>query len=221
MCYSGKQGSLELVYADFYFSKKSTEKCIFARITMILPITIYGDPVLKKKGVEIGIDYPNLKPLIANMLQTMYGANGVGLAAPQVGLSIRLFIVDTQQLEERKKKDSNFSGIKKAFINPEILEQSGDEWKYEEGCLSIPGIREDVARQAKIRIRYYDEDFNEHIEEYDDINARVIQHEYDHIEGILFTDRLGALKRKMILPKLNKLLKGITDTDYKVKIYKK
>lgn len=221
MLYPGKGCSLESVYEDFYFSKKSLEKCIFARITMILPITIYGDPVLKKKGVEINSDYTDLKPLIANMFQTMYGANGVGLAAPQVGLSIRMFIVDTQQLEERKKKESNFTGIKKAFINPEILEQSGDEWKYEEGCLSIPGIREDVARQAKIRIHYYDEDFNEHIEEYDDINARVIQHEYDHIDGILFTDRLGALKRKMILPKLNKLLKGITDTDYKVKIYKK
>ncbi len=221
MFYPGKGGCLESVYEDFYFSKKSLEKCIFARITMILPITIYGDPVLKKKGEEISPEYPNINELVSNMFQTMYGANGVGLAAPQVGLSIRLFIVDTRQLEERKKKDSNFSGIKKAFINPVILEQSGDEWKYEEGCLSIPGIREDVARQAKIRIRYYDEDFNEHIEEYDDINARVIQHEYDHIEGILFTDRLGALKRKMILPKLNKLLKGITDTDYKVKIYKK
>ncbi|MEZ5054449.1 MAG: peptide deformylase [Chitinophagales bacterium] len=186
---------------------------------MILPVTLYGDPVLKRKADEILASYTDLQNIIKNMWQTMYNASGVGIAAPQVGLSIRLFVVDTIQLNEKKK--SNFQGIKKVFINPTILSETGDEWKYEEGCLSIPGIREDVFRNQTIKIHYFDENFNEFTEEYDDINARVIQHEYDHIEGILFTDKLKPLKRKLLLPKLNKIARGEVDVDYRVKAYKK
>lgn len=186
---------------------------------MILPVTLYGDPVLKRKADEISASYTDLQSIIKNMWQTMYNASGVGIAAPQVGLSIRLFVVDTIQLNEKKK--SNFQGIKKVFINPTILSETGDEWKYEEGCLSIPGIREDVFRNQTIKIHYFDEKFNEITEEYDDINARVIQHEYDHIEGVLFTDKLKPLKRKLLLPKLNKIARGEVDVDYRVKAYKK
>ena len=186
---------------------------------MLLPITLYGDPVLKKQAEEISVEYPELQALIKNMWQTMYVASGVGIAAPQVGLSIRLFVVDTVQLADKKK--SNFQGIKKVFINPTIEEETGDEWKYEEGCLSIPGIREDVFRQSTIKIHYYDENFNEFNETYDDINARVIQHEYDHIEGVLFTDKLKPLKKKLLISKLNKISRGEVDVDYRVKVYKK
>ena len=187
--------------------------------SMILPITLYGDPVLKKRAEDISAEYPNLNDLVKNMWQTMYAASGVGLAAPQVGLSIRLFVVDTQQLAEKRKKE--FTGIKKAFINPTIISENGEEWKYEEGCLSIPGIREDVFRQPVVKIHYFDEQFNEFTEEYDDITARVIQHEYDHIEGVLFTDKLKPLKRKLLLPKLTKIARGEVDIDYRVKVYKK
>lgn len=186
---------------------------------MILPVTLYGDPVLKKRAEDISADYPSMQELIKNMWQTMYAASGIGLAAPQVGLSIRLFVVDTQQLAE--KRDENFKGIKKVFINPQILEETGEEWKYEEGCLSIPGIREDVFRQPKLTIRYLDETFNELTESFDELNARVIQHEYDHIEGILFTDKLKPLKRKLLIPRLNKIARGEVDVDYRVKAYKK
>jgi peptide deformylase len=188
---------------------------------MILPVILYGDPVLKKRAEEIPADYPGLQETIKNMWQTMYGASGIGLAAPQVGLPIRIFVVDTMQLSEKRKKEPN-EGIKKVFINPTIIEEEGEEWKYEEGCLSIPGIREDVFRQPKIKIHYFDENFNEFTEEYDEVNARVIQHEYDHIEGILFTDKLKPLKRKLLLPKLNKIMRGeVQDIDYRVKAYKK
>jgi peptide deformylase len=186
---------------------------------MILPITLYGDPVLKKRAENITVEYPNLQDVIKNMWQTMYVASGVGLAAPQVSLSIRLFVVDTVQLKDKKKRE--FNGVKKVFINPTILTETGDEWKYEEGCLSSPGIREDVFRNETIRIHYFDENFNEFTEEYDSINARVIQHEYDHIEGILFTDKLKPLKRKLLIGKLARIAKGDVDTDYRVKAYKK
>ncbi|MFN8296451.1 MAG: peptide deformylase [Chitinophagales bacterium] len=186
---------------------------------MLLPVTLYGDPILKKRAEDISADYPNLQDIIKNMWQTMYVASGVGLAAPQVGLSIRLFVVDTAQLAEKRKKE--FKGIKKVFINPTILNEEGEEWKYEEGCLSIPAIREDVFRKPTIKIRYQDENFNEFTEEFDEINARVIQHEYDHIEGILFVDKLKPLKRKLLLPKLNKIMRGEVDVDYRVKAYKK
>ena len=186
---------------------------------MLLPVTLYGDPILKKRAEDISSDYPNLQDIIKNMWQTMYVASGVGLAAPQVGLSIRLLVVDTAQLAEKRKKE--FKGIKKVFINPTILNEEGEEWKYEEGCLSIPAIREDVFRKPTIKIRYFDENFNEFTEEFDEINARVIQHEYDHIEGILFVDKLKPLKRKLLLPKLNKIMRGEVDVDYRVKAYKK
>ncbi len=187
---------------------------------MILPVVLYGDPVLKKRAEDIVADYPGLQDTIKNMWQTMYGASGVGLAAPQVGLPIRLFVVDTIQLAEKGRKTDG--DIKKVFINPVILSEEGEEWKYEEGCLSIPGIREDVYRQQKIKVRYLDEDFTEHTEEFQGINARVIQHEYDHIEGILFTDKLKPLKKKLLLPKLNKIMRGeVSDIDYRVRAYKK
>ena len=182
---------------------------------MILPIIGFGDSVLRQKCSPIDKDYPNLSVLIDNMWQTMYKSEGVGLAAPQVGLKIRLFIVDTVPFANRRKKD--FKGIKKVFINAEIIEQNGDLWGYEEGCLSIPGIRETVMRKPTISIKYFDENFTEHTDTFDDINARVIQHEYDHIEGILFIDHLSTLKKKLIQPKLLKIQKGQVDVEYKMK----
>lgn len=181
---------------------------------MILPIHAYGLPVLKKKAKAIDGKSPEMEELIANMWETMYNAKGVGLAAPQIGKSLRLFLVDTVQvMEEGKEKE----GIKKAFINPEIVEESGEEWSYEEGCLSIPGIRGDVRRQAIIRIKYLDENFEQHEETYDGINARVIQHEYDHVEGVLFTEKLKPLKKKLIARKLEKIKAGKTQADYRLK----
>ena len=182
---------------------------------MILPIIAYGSAVLKKRGVEVQPDYPDLKVLIDNMYETMYHASGIGLAAPQIGLSIRLFIVDTIQLEN--EKEPHFKGMKKVFINPTILSQSGAEWKFEEGCLSIPTIRGDVFRQPDLVVRYQDENFQWHEEALDDMNARVVQHEYDHIDGILFTDKLQPLKKKMIQGKLKKIMKGDVKVDYKMK----
>jgi len=188
---------------------------------MILPVVVYGFPILKQKANEITSEYPNLDELIKNMWQTMYHAQGVGLAAPQINLSIRLFVVDTLQLKDRKEDEPTFVGIKKAFINPQILEESGEAWKYEEGCLSIPGIRENVERQAKVKIQYQDEQFNTVVEEYDGINARVIQHEYDHIEGILFTDKIKPLTKKLIQPKLNKIMRGDFKAEYRTKVFGK
>lgn len=182
---------------------------------MILPIYTYGQPVLKKVGVDIDQNYEGLDTLITDMYETMYAAKGVGLAAPQIGLAIRLFIVDTIQIMDEDKKET---GIKKAFINAQILEENGDFWAYEEGCLSIPNVRGDVERHAKIRIRYMDAQFNQHEELYDGINARVIQHEYDHIEGILFTEKLKPLKKKLVQRKLNAIKAGKMQADYKVKI---
>lgn len=182
---------------------------------MILPIVAYGDSVLTSKAKPIGPDYPELKTLIANMYETMYNANGVGLAAPQVGLSIRLFVIDAEQYDEEKYK-----GQKKVFINAEILERSGEPWAFNEGCLSIPEVRGDVMRPAKITIRYQDENFKEHIEDFDDIPARVIQHEYDHIEGILFTDLLNPLKRRLVQKKLEQIKKGIVNADYRMRFAK-
>ncbi|SOC81307.1 peptide deformylase [Salinimicrobium sediminis] len=188
---------------------------------MVLPITAYGDPVLRKKAKDIEQDYPNLKELIQNMWDTMYGAYGVGLAAPQVGLPIRIFLVDTspfaedEELTEKEKKE--LESLKKVFINATILEDMGDEWAFNEGCLSIPDIREDVFRKPKIKIEYFDEDFNKHTEEYDGLAARVIQHEYDHIEGILFTDKLSSLKKRLIKGKLANISKGKIQVDYRMK----
>ncbi len=188
---------------------------------MILPIVAYGDPVLKKKAKAITPEYPKLKELLENMYETMYGARGVGLAAPQIGLPIRLFLVDTEPFaadegftEEEQKELGNF---KKTFINAEILEEEGDEWAFSEGCLSIPGINEDVFRQPKVTLRYQDENFKEHTETYEGLIARVIQHEYDHIEGILFTDKLSSLKKRLIKGKLTNISKGKCSADYRMR----
>lgn len=193
---------------------------------MILPIVAYGDPVLRKEAVDIQKDTDlDLKTLVDNMFETMYKASGVGLAAPQVGMSLRLFVVDGTPIIDGEEEDSedfdpSLVGFKKAFINPEILEEDGEEWAYEEGCLSIPGIRSDVSRPERVKIKYYDLDWNEHIDEYDGIAARIIQHEYDHIEGILFTDHLPPLKRTLLKKKLSNITKGEVRVDYKMKFPK-
>ncbi|WP_272023896.1 peptide deformylase [Olleya namhaensis] len=189
---------------------------------MILPIVAYGDPVLKKKATDITKDYPKLKELIANMYETMYGSFGVGLAAPQIGLSIRMFIVDATPFADDEevlgKEESEFlKNFKHTFINPVILEESGDEWAFNEGCLSIPDVREDVFRQPNIKIEYFDEDFNKQTMALDGLAARVFQHEYDHIEGVLFTDHLSALKKRLIKGKLTNISKGKINVDYRMK----
>ena len=181
---------------------------------MILPIYAFGQPVLKKVGEEISPDYPGLEELIANMWETMYNASGVGLAAPQIGLSIRLFLIDTIQIMEEGKEAE---GIKQAFINAEILDYGGDPWAYEEGCLSIPDVRADVTRPAQIKIRYFNEQFEEQEKIFTGINARVIQHEYDHIEGILFTELLKPLKKRMIKRRLESIKQGKVNRTYKMK----
>jgi peptide deformylase len=186
---------------------------------MVLPIFAYGQPVLKKVAEEIDPDYPDLEALIENMWETMYNANGVGLAAPQVGLSIRLFLVDTVQVEDEEKEEK--TGIKKVFINAQKVAEGGEAWPYEEGCLSIPDVRGDVERMATLRLRYLDEQFKEHEEVFTGINARVIQHEYDHIEGKLFTERLKPIKRKLVRRKLENIRKGKISVDYKMKFPKK
>lgn len=188
---------------------------------MILPIIAYGDSVLKKKADDISSDYPNLKDLIANMYETMYNAYGVGLAAPQIGLSIRLFLVDTSPFAEdeglSEEEQKQLKDFKCTFINPKILSEEGDDWAFNEGCLSIPNVREDVFRQPKIKIQYQDEDFNNHEKEFDGLLARVIQHEYDHIEGILFTDKISTFKKRLIKNKLQNISKGNIKVDYKMK----
>ncbi|WP_295834338.1 peptide deformylase [uncultured Winogradskyella sp.] len=188
---------------------------------MILPIVAYGDPVLKKKAVEIDKDYPKLEALIANMYETMYGASGVGLAAPQIGLAIRIFLVDASPFAEdedlSEDEKAQLKDFKKTFINPVILEEEGDEWVFNEGCLSIPDVREDVFRQPKIKIQYQDEFFNTNVEEYDGLIARIIQHEYDHIEGVLFTDKLSSFKKRLLKGKLQNISKGKIRVDYRMR----
>ncbi|GAA0872246.1 peptide deformylase [Gangjinia marincola] len=188
---------------------------------MILPIVAYGDPVLKKKATEISEDYPKLNELIANMWETMYAAHGVGLAAPQIGLPIRLFMIDPSPFADdddlTNKEKEELASLKKVLINPVILEETGDEWAFNEGCLSIPDVREDVFRNKAITIRYQDEDFKEHTQEFSGLAARVIQHEYDHIEGILFTDKLSSLKKRLIKGKLNNISKGNITVDYRMR----
>lgn len=185
---------------------------------MILPIVAYGDPILKREADEIDKDYPGLAEFIENMWETMYNAEGVGLAAPQVGKSIRLFTVDCSPFEEDEPSLKNF---KKLFINPIILEEEGKEWTFNEGCLSIPSIREDVSRKPKITIEYYDENWELKEEIYEGLAARVIQHEYDHIEGILFTDKINPLKKRLINSKLNNISKGNVKVPYRMKFPKK
>ncbi|KOS08298.1 peptide deformylase [Flavobacterium akiainvivens] len=192
---------------------------------MILPIVAYGDPVLRKKGIDIPQDYPNLKQIVADMYETMYNAYGVGLAAPQVGLAIRLFVIDTKPFSEdedlTKEEQAQLADFRKAFINPVIVKEEGEEWGFNEGCLSIPEVREDVYRHERITIEYYDEEFNKHTDVYDGLIARVIQHEYDHIEGILFTDRLSPLKKRLIQKRLQNIMEGKTRPDYKMKFVAK
>lgn len=181
---------------------------------MILPIVAYGDPVLKKVAVDITPDYENLATFIENMWDTMYAAHGVGLAAPQVGKSIRLFVVDASSFADEEPELENF---KKVFINAKITKEEGEKWPFNEGCLSIPKIREDIDRHADITIEYVDENFKPHKETYSGMAARIIQHEYDHIEGILFTDKLSPLRRRLLASKLTDISKGNVDVDYRMR----
>lgn len=191
---------------------------------MILSIYGYGESVLRKVGEEITPEYPNLKEIITNMHETMYHAFGVGLAAPQIGLPIRLFVVDTEPFSESedisKEEAAALKKFKQTFINAKIIKEEGDLWSFNEGCLSIPDVREDVFRHDTITIEYFDEDFNKKTEKYSGIIARVIQHEYDHIEGILFTDHLSTLKKKLIGKKLMNIMEGKARPDYKMKFAK-
>lgn len=180
---------------------------------MILPIVAYGHPVLKKVAAEIPKDYPGLKELIADIWETMYQGDGVGLAAPQVNRSIRLLVIDTSAYKEKYPEASNF---KKVFINPKIYKTEGEEFSFNEGCLSVPGIREDLMRKPVIYLRYLDEQFQEYDERYDGILARVFQHEYDHLEGVLFVDRISNLRKILIKGKLNDISKGNIEVDYKM-----
>jgi len=188
---------------------------------MVLPIVAYGDPVLKLKAKEISKEYPNLKALITNMQETMHSASGIGLAAPQIGLPIRMFLVDTSPFEDddvlEEEERTFLKDFKHTFINPTILEESGDEWAFNEGCLSIPDVREDVFRKPNIKVEYLDEDFKKHTINLDGIAARVFQHEYDHIEGVLFTDKLSSLKKRLIKSKLQNISKGKISVDYRMK----
>lgn len=188
---------------------------------MILPIIAYGDPVLRKVGVDIDSEYPNLVGLIKNMKETMVNAQGVGLAAPQIGKAIRLFMVDTSPFgadEDLEEAERTFlEGYKKTFINAKIVKEEGEEWAFTEGCLSIPDIREDVFREDTITIEYLDENFEKHTEVLNGLAARVVQHEYDHIEGVLFTDKISSLKKRLIKKKLENISKGKVNTDYRMK----
>ncbi len=178
---------------------------------MIYPIVMYGNPVLRKKAkdIEKGTD---ISELVNDMYETMHAAHGIGLAAPQIGKSIRLFVVDGTTLEDEPK----LQDFKKAFVNPVILDEDGEPWAFEEGCLSIPNIREEVERPEKLRIKYFDENWNAFEEEYDGMKARIIQHEYDHIEGKLFIDYLTPLKKRMLKGKLNDISKGEVETEYRI-----
>ena len=188
---------------------------------MILPIVAYGDPVLKKKGKDITKDYPKFDDLLSNMFETMYNAFGVGLAAPQIGLPIRLFLVDTSPFADddmlSEDEQNELKDFKRVFINAKIVKEEGDEWAFNEGCLSIPDVREDVFRQPKITVEYVDENFKAHTEVFDGLIARVIQHEYDHIEGVLFTDKLSSLKKRLIKGKLSNISKGKINIDYRMR----
>lgn len=188
---------------------------------MILPIVAYGDAILKKKAKDIPEDFEKLDELIENMWETMHSASGVGLAAPQIGKSLRLFVVDPSPFADdeglSEEEREQFKNAKQAFINPKIIEETGDEWAFSEGCLSIPEIREDIFRQKKIVIEYHDKDFKKHTETFNGLAARVIQHEYDHIEGILFTDKISSLKKRLIRNKLSAISKGKIKVDYRMR----
>ncbi len=193
---------------------------------MILPIVSFGTPVLRKPAVEIEQNFPNLEKLIADMWETMYSSNGVGLAAPQINKEIRLFVMDSEQIFKNQEKEDegkylDAPGIKKVFINARIIAYKGEEWSYNEGCLSIPKIREDVFRPQFVEMEYYDESFQKQIDTFSGISARIIQHEYDHIEGKLFIDYLKPLRKKLIQNKLNDIAKGKIKVDYKMSFPKR
>ena len=188
---------------------------------MILPIIAYGDPVLRKVGKDIDKDYPNLDQLLLNMKDTMENASGVGLAAPQIGKAIRLFLIDASPFSENEDLEDDerefLKDFNKIFINAKIIEEEGEEWAFNEGCLSIPKINEDVMRNETIHIEYVDENFVPHKETLSGLAARIFQHEYDHIEGILFTDKLSSLKKRLLKKKLDNISKGKIDIDYRMK----
>ena len=192
---------------------------------MILPIVSYGSSVLKKKAKEITSDYPNLSELIANMWETMYAANGVGLAAPQIGLSIRIFVIDASPFVDEENMGIEeieiLNTFKKVFINPKIIREEGKLWDFNEGCLSIPEVREDISRKEEILINFFDENFELQKLKLNGLAARVVQHEYDHVEGVLFTDHLSSLKKRLIKNRLTLISKGDISVDYKMSFPKK
>ncbi|MDR2382269.1 MAG: peptide deformylase [Prevotellaceae bacterium] len=182
---------------------------------MVLQIYLYGSNVLREETKHVTPDYPELKQLIDNMYETMYSAEGVGLAAPQIGRALRLFVVDASPMAEEYPETE---GFKKTFINPTIIETYGESFSYEEGCLSIPNIREDVVRDSVVKIKYFDEDFNEHTDVYEGIISRIVQHEYDHVEQVMFTDRVSQLKKKLLKRKLDNIKNGKNMPAYKARI---
>jgi len=183
---------------------------------MILPIVAFGAPILRMKCVDITPEYPDLENLLDNMWETMYEASGVGLAAPQINKSIRLFLVDTTPFVDDEEETEEVI-VKQIFINARIIEETGEEWTFNEGCLSIPDLREDVSRKSTLTIEYFDENFKKHTNTYDGLTARVIQHEYDHVDGILFTDKISALRKRMIRGKLMDISKGKVNASYKMR----
>jgi peptide deformylase len=194
---------------------------------MILPIVAYGHPVLRKVADDISPDYPELDKLIEDMWETMYASNGVGLAAPQINRSIRVFVVDSAQIfanmdEEEKKEEAypDAPGVKQVFINAHIVEEIGDDWAYNEGCLSIPKVREDIYRAEEVTLEYMDQHFKKHVKTFNGVTGRIILHEYDHIDGKLFIDHISPLKRKLLKRKLDDIVKGNVRVDYKMAFYK-
>ncbi|MEM7369082.1 MAG: peptide deformylase [Bacteroidota bacterium] len=187
---------------------------------MILKIVSYGHPSLRRENKEIGPDYPGLQELIANMYETMYEAQGIGLAAPQINVPIRMFVVDGSPAEGAYEEEV-MEGFKKVFINPQIIEETGDSWTFEEGCLSIPDIRENVNRQGVVTITYLDENFQEQTETFDGMRARIVQHEYDHLEGVLFTDYISPLRKRILKRRLNKISYGDVEVPYEMRFLEK
>ena len=183
---------------------------------MIYPITLYGDPILKKPAQAVASDQADVSVLVADMFETMSYASGVGLAAPQIGKPFRIFVMDSTPM--KASEEPSEPGLRQVFINPEIIEEYGEKWPFEEGCLSIPGIREDVMRPSHVKITFFDEHWKQHTREFDGVDARIIQHEYDHIEGILFTDHISAFKRRLLKGKLTNISKGKVDAEYRVKV---
>jgi peptide deformylase len=181
---------------------------------MILPIYLYGHPILRKVTKDIPLDYPDLNTLLDNMFETLYESEGIGLAGPQIGLEDRILVIDLSPLAEQ---DPSFKDFKRVFINAHIIERDGPEESVEEGCLSIPDVHEKVPRQHRIRIQYLDEKLQPHDEVFEGYKARVIQHEYDHLEGIMFVDRITGIRRQMVRSKLNKIMKGYVNCSYKIK----